>query len=75
MILSGGEDGKIKVWSRDTGALISTLQGHKDYINKICVTKDNKIILSAANDGVRFFDLSNLLSLTGFHIENIMDIG
>jgi WD40 repeat protein len=66
LIISGGEDGKIKVWSRDTGGLVSTLQGHKDYINKICVTKNNQIVLSAAQDGVRFFDLYNMESLGGF---------
>lgn len=63
------------MWSRDTGALVTTLQGHKDFINKICVSKDNKIILSAANDGVRFFDLENMSSLGGYKIENIMDFG
>lgn len=68
MIISGGDDGKIKVWSRDTGGLISTLQGHKDYINKICVSKDNKILLSAAQDGVRFFDLDNMNSMGGYKI-------
>jgi WD40 repeat protein len=66
LVISGGEDGRIKVWSRDTGGLISTLKGHKDYINKICVTKDNRIILSAAQDGIRFFDLQNMVSLGGF---------
>jgi WD40 repeat protein len=51
------------------------LQGHKDYINKICVSKDNKILLSAAQDGVRFFDLDNMNSMGGYKIESILDIG
>jgi WD40 repeat protein len=63
------------VWARNTGSLLSTLQGHKDYINKICVTQDNKTILSAAQDGVRFFDLENMNSLGGYKTESIMDIG
>lgn len=31
--------------------------------------------MSAANDGVRFFDLENMSSLGGYKIENIMDFG
>lgn len=63
------------MWSRQTGGLVSTLQGHKDYINKISVTKSNRIVLSAAQDGIRFFDLDDMSSLGGFQTESIMDIG
>jgi WD40 repeat protein len=66
LIVTGGEDGKVKVWSRETGGLVSTLQGHKNFINKICVTRDNRLVLSAAQDGVRFFDLRNMSSMGGF---------
>lgn len=33
------------------------------------------MLLSAAQDGVRFFDLQNMNSLGGYKTESIMDIG
>lgn len=73
-IISGGDDGKIKVWARDNGALLATLQGHKEYINKIVAVKGGDLILSAAEDGIRFFEVENMSSCGGFEIRSIMDI-
>lgn len=75
LIITAGEDGTIKVWMRDNGALLSSLRGHKEFINKICISSNNQYILSSAGDGVRFFDLATMTSMGGYDTENIMDIG
>ena len=75
LIITGGEDGLIKIWSRNNGALLSSLVGHTDYINKILVTQDNKNILSSGPDGVRLYEIETMTSMGGYDTKEIIDIG
>lgn len=64
----------MKVWHKNTGALIKNLKGHTDFLNKIDTSKCNKYLLTTGGDGVRFFDLKSLRPLGGWKADSIADI-
>ena len=45
-IISGGYNGKIKIWNAKNGILINTLDGHKYCVNSVCISLDGKRIIS-----------------------------
>ena len=49
-IVTGGEDGVIRVWDRDAGACTACLEGHNGPINAVILT-DNRGLISASDDG------------------------
>jgi|GEM_PF-5187985 len=50
-LVSSSEDGKICVWSFETGELIRTLEDQGSPVNKLAVTRDGARLLSAGDDG------------------------
>ncbi len=50
IIVSGSEDGTVKLW-RQNGTLMRTLSGHKDKVNSATFSPDGKIIASGSQDG------------------------
>lgn len=58
VIASGGDDGKVKLWSVNSGFCFVTFNEHTAGITDICYVKGGHAILSASLDGtVRAFDL------------------
>lgn len=53
-IISGADDGIIKIWDRDTLTLQASLHGHKDVITDMDISKCNKYFASASKDGEIF---------------------
>jgi WD40 repeat protein len=51
LIVSGGEDGLIKIWDGLSGNLHQTLGNHRDSITALTITQDGKYIFSGAADG------------------------
>lgn len=49
LIVSGGEDSTIKIWSRD-GKLLKTLTEHKSWVNKISFSPDGTLMATASSD-------------------------
>ena len=49
-VVSGADDGTVRVWDLDRGLLLRTLTGHTDWIRAIAVTADGSRIISAADD-------------------------
>jgi WD40 repeat protein len=61
LIVSGGEDRRIKVWDGLSGNLYQTLENHKDSITALTSTQDGKYIFSGSADGVVIIWQVNLI--------------
>ena len=58
LIITGDDEGLLKIWSADTGLLLSNLKGHTTIINLTDVSPCNKYLASCSQDGtVRVWDL------------------
>ena len=57
--VSGGDDGTVRVWDLDTGALLHTLTGHDGGVNAVAVSADGRRAVSGGSDDgtVRVWDL------------------
>ena len=50
LLVSSGNDRRIKLWDTKTGFLIKTLEGHEDIVWEAGITADKKHIISRASD-------------------------
>lgn len=58
-LVTGSDDGLVKVWSSTTGHLLHTLRGHDGEITDLTVDESNTLLASAATDEtVRLWDVS-----------------
>lgn len=53
-LISGGQDQTVKIWSAQTGALTSTLQGCLGSVNDLAVTNDSKFVIAACSSNKLF---------------------
>jgi hypothetical protein len=58
-LVSGGDDGSIRLWDLDVGREVRQLRGHGSGVRSIAVSVDGRRILSGAQDGtVHVWDLA-----------------
>jgi WD40 repeat protein len=58
MLVSGTEDGVVRLWNTDSGSILRELTGHTSQIFGVCFSPDGKYIASGANEGsIRFWGL------------------
>ncbi len=70
-IASGSSDKTIKLWKKETGNLIRTLEGHSGSVNSIAFSPDERYIASGSSDKtVKIWDVS-----TGEIIKTFNDEG
>jgi WD40 repeat protein len=50
LLLSGGEDGMIRAWNAQTGALVFELKGHRSCVNCLAFSSDGQTLASASCD-------------------------
>ena len=50
-LISGGEDGTIKLWQLQTGELIRTLTGHTYGVKSLAICPDGQTLVSGGGDG------------------------
>jgi periodic tryptophan protein 2 len=66
-ISTGGEDGKIKLWSVHSGFCFVTFSEHTSSITGVVYTPNGKVVLSASLDGtVRAFDTTRYRNFRTF---------
>jgi WD40 repeat protein len=57
-VVSGSQDGNLKVWNLVTGQELLTLPGHYDPVNTVAVTPDSKQVFSGSENGtIKVWDL------------------
>ena len=49
-LVSGGEDGMVKVWNITKGERLMALAGHYDRVNSVQITPDGRLAVSCSND-------------------------
>uniref|UniRef100_A0A915EKJ6 Heme O synthase n=1 Tax=Ditylenchus dipsaci TaxID=166011 RepID=A0A915EKJ6_9BILA len=71
--VTGGEDGKVKIWSYQNSFCIVTFTEHSSGVSDVCFTQNGKVILSAslggsvrAHDIKRYRNFRTLVSLLEF---------
>jgi WD40 repeat protein len=60
-IVSGSDDGSIKVWDSVIGELINTLSGHSSQVKSVSINADGTRIVSGSGDGIKLWDSVTLL--------------
>jgi len=68
-LVSGSQDGIVRVWSVKTGELLDIFPGNQSPIRAVSVSPDKKIAAAAAEDGlIRFHDI---VDYEAFEIEKV----
>jgi WD40 repeat protein/serine/threonine protein kinase len=72
-VVSGGQDGKVKIWDAETGAEIATLIGHTEDVFSVAIDRSGKLIASGSLDNtIRLWDMNthaNVLTIERAHSE------
>lgn len=50
LIVSGGRDNAVKIWSTQSGKSIKTLRGHNSSVRSVDITRDGRRIISGSQD-------------------------
>jgi WD40 repeat protein len=53
--VSGGQDGRLRIWNYDEGICYFEGEGHSSSINKVKISPDQRTIISVGNEGAIFF--------------------
>lgn len=76
-VISGSDEGAIKIWEISSGECVKTLTGHTDWVESVVITKDRQQIISASTDNtIKIWDISSgecVKTLTG-HTDWVMSI-
>ena len=76
-VISGSDEGAIKIWEISSGECVKTLTGHTDWVESVVITKDRQQIISASTDNtIKIWDISSgecVKTLTG-HINSVCSI-
>ncbi|KAJ3557035.1 hypothetical protein NM688_g1690 [Phlebia brevispora] len=71
-IISGGNDGTLRIWRADSGICLEVLGGHNDRIS--CVAVSAMLIASGASDGIRLWDASSYTLTRVLNYPNIRSL-
>lgn len=63
-LASGSSDQTIKLWDVDSGAMVTSLQGHRQGVNDIAWSPDSRYLASASDDTtIIIWDTSTVCNL------------
>ncbi|MEA5594244.1 SMEK domain-containing protein [Rivularia sp. UHCC 0363] len=70
-LISGSQDGAVKIWNLKSGNLIRTITAHNDSVNTVITSHDGLYIFSGSHDkSIKIWDLNTgdlIRTLTGHH--------
>jgi hypothetical protein len=68
VLVSGGGDKAVNVWSADSGKLIARLVGHRNDIEAVAITPDNRFVISTSEDkSMRIWSVENRQELLSMY--------
>ncbi|HEY9810001.1 MAG TPA: hypothetical protein V6D13_11795 [Halomicronema sp.] len=76
-LVTGGEDGKVKVWYLPTGQLLRKLEGHPSPVHSIAISPDGEIIATGSSDTtVKLWEMHTgaLLQILDEHTEKVSKV-
>ena len=76
-VLSGSDDGSVRLWETASGRLVRSFVGHDSYVKSVAFSADGKRVLSGGTDTtVRLWDASNGKELRRFrkHTETVLAV-
>ncbi|KAH8810431.1 hypothetical protein DL96DRAFT_540356 [Flagelloscypha sp. PMI_526] len=50
-VVSGSDDGTVRIWNTESGQQLSQSDGHEDSVNSVAFSPDGKQVVSASSDG------------------------
>lgn len=74
LVLTGGEDGLLRLWDLSTGELVREMQGHDERIQSIASAQNMRLALTAGADGtLRIWDYQagECLNVLGGHTSEV----
>lgn len=67
VVLSGGADTQLKIWSAETGRCAATLTGHQAGISSTAIVERGRNVVSTSRDGTaRLWDVGQQSIITTF---------
>src|SRR5262249_32282144 len=74
-LVSGGDDGIVRIWDTRTRSKVADLAGHTDIIEALAVSANGKTVASASRDRtVRLWDLATLQGVTLTHEHSVFGV-
>jgi WD40 repeat protein len=77
-IVTGGDDGTVKIWLAADGSLGRTLQGHTGAVDRVAVAPDGQLLASASDDHtVKLWHMfsGSLLKTLQLHGDEVWSVG
>lgn len=75
MVVTGSEDGTVRIWSTETGECLRQLKGHDSEVNSVAFTGDGLSVLAACSNGrVWIWDAeaSTCVNIIKAHLHRVM---
>jgi WD40 repeat protein len=76
-VVTGGEDGVVRIWNLARGSLLAEFRGHGDRINAVDFSNDGtKIVSGSSDDTAKVWDLKTGRVITDFnvHTDNVNSV-